>query len=233
MKNEQLVQQAISALSLITSAENWNKAVNDEIVDSLRRFLMSNQPDINVKGKFDLYDYVVAEKLDAKYRPHLTGVFHQNGFRIATNTNILVALAEQSYNPDFEDKILDKEMNEIKGRSFPNWKGVVPDKESMNKTWKIDRKQVVDAVKVSKQRKKEDKNAVTFVHIDNVVLNPELLLKLVDFALIIGVDELQMNTESRYSAVGVYAENGSVGILMPCVLHYDVEKLGNGYIELI
>ena len=231
MKNEQLVQQAISTLSLITSAENWSKSINDEIIDLLRRFLTSNQPDINIKGKFDLYDYIVTEKYEARCRPNLTGVFHQNGFRVATDAKILVALAEQSYNPEFEGKVIGKEANIIDD-IFPDWKSVIPQKENFNKTWKIDRKQVVDAVKMCKQRKKEDKYNVTLVHIDNVILNPESLLKLVDFAMFVGVNELYINTKNPKKPVAVYAENGSVGILAHSE-YFDVEQLGNGYIELI
>lgn len=204
MKNPEMILAAIKNLA---EREDATTADNVFVLDQLRRFLTSNAPDPS-NGKFDLYKYVAKDKL----RPVLNAVYHENGFRVATDAVILVALAAQEYAPEYEGKIIDAKAAEVEGR-FPNWRNVIPSVEKQPLSWKIDRPAIVEAVKVAKQRRKEDKAAKTFVKVMGVGFDPEFLLKLADFAAFTASDTLRLSDPDR--GVAVYAADGSVGLLMP------------------
>ena len=201
MKNENLIQQAISILSL--------DEYNEQAIDLLRRFLISNQQ--QPKGKFSIYNYVSKDDL----RPVLQCVYHSGGFRVATDATIIVALANQDYPKELEGKILNKTAEEINGE-FPNWERVIPPKSRATDSWTIANKDlIVDAVKQQKQIKKERRDAIVAIEICGKHFNPEYLLKLINFGEHIGVNEINVGIlGGGSSCCASYGEDGSVGLLM-------------------
>ena len=201
MKNENLIQQAISILSL--------DEYNEQAINLLRRFLISNQQ--QPKGKFSIYNYVSKDDL----RPVLQCVYHSGGFKVATDANILVALAQQDYPKELEGKLLSKTAEEIDGK-FPCWERVIPDKSRAADVWTIANKDLIaDAVKQQKQIKKERRDAVIAVEICGKHFNPEYLLKLINFAEHIGVNTINVGSlDSGQCYCASYGEDCSFGLLM-------------------
>ena len=207
MKNESMILAAIKNLA---ERDDATTADNVFVLDQLRRFLTSNAPDPS-NGKFDLYKYVAKDEL----RPVLNAVYHDNGFRVATDANILIALAGQKYTEEYEGKTIDSKAAEVEGK-FPAWRNVIPLEEKQPLKWTINRPAIVEAVKVAKQRKKEDKHSKTFISVHGVGFKPDLLLKLADFAAYTNAPTLSLRDSTR--AACVYAPDGSIGLLMPVLL---------------
>jgi hypothetical protein len=91
-----------------------------EIKTLLSEFLRANT--IAQNEKFDLSKYVSNPKYD--HHETLTGIFHENGFRIATNGRILCAV-DHDYPDEFEGKTVSPKGQIIEGR-FPVWQNVLP-----------------------------------------------------------------------------------------------------------
>ena len=91
-----------------------------EIKTLLSDFLRANT--IAQNEKFDLSKYVSNQKNDNQET--LTGIFHENGFRIATNGRIL-CVVDNDYPDEFEGKTVSPKGQIIEGR-FPVWQNVLP-----------------------------------------------------------------------------------------------------------
>lgn len=78
------------------------------------------------KGKFDYYKFVSKDEV----RPVLTGVYHDNGFKVATDAFILVAIKDE-YDDELECKVLKKDgtllTTDAVYTKYPNWRAVIPD----------------------------------------------------------------------------------------------------------
>jgi len=106
----------MNAINLIEKALAASE--QPEVKALLSDFLRANT--IAKNEKFNLAKYVSKDEL----RPSFTGIFHENGYRIATNINILCAV-KNTYPHDFEGKIITPQ-GQIIDDKFPNWKAVVP-----------------------------------------------------------------------------------------------------------
>ena len=201
MKNENLIQEAIGILS--------KDEYNEQAINLLRRFLISNQQ--QPSGKFNIYNYV--SKDDS--RPALHCVYHSGGFRVATDATIIAALAKHDYPKELEGTLLNKTGEQIDG-NFPNWKPVIPDKSKLTDVWTIANKDLIaDAVKQQKQIKRERRDAIIAIEICGKHFAPAYLLKLIDFANHIGVNTINVGSYgSANSCCASYGEDGSVGLLM-------------------
>lgn len=208
MKNQELIQQAISLL-----------ADNQQAAELLRRFLLSNAKNPGVK--FDFYSYVAREN----WRPAMMGVLHQNRFKVATDGHIMIALAAQQYDPELEGCVIDRKANKITER-FIDWRRVIPAQHTMNVSSVLDIDKIRDAVKIDKQLKKEKSEKKVAVKLGVNYFLPELLLKIAIFASEIGVNELKMNDKKANSAACVYGKDGSIGLIMPLLINeWDLFKI--------
>lgn len=61
-------------------------------------------------------------------RPILSGIFHSNGYAVATNKHLLFR-SRKEYNPEKEGKVIHPDGNEIQG-TYPNVSAVIPDVEA-------------------------------------------------------------------------------------------------------
>ena len=77
-------------------------------------------PSATPKGKFDIWKFVAKDK----QRPAMTGVFHDKGFKVASDTHILVAVKE-AYQKENEGKIIDKKKNVITEAKYPKWRDLI------------------------------------------------------------------------------------------------------------
>jgi hypothetical protein len=102
----------------------------DGIRKMLEQFLRANT--IVRDEKLDLSKFVCKDDM----RPALTGILHENGLKVATDSHILVAIYSH-YKSEFEGKIVTPKGVIVDG-SYPNWKSVLPTPESL-KTIKLNR----------------------------------------------------------------------------------------------
>lgn len=72
--------------------------------------------------KFNLYDYVEKNK---SYRPVMECVYHDGGFKVASDGGVLIAMKE-SYDPSLEGRMFKKNGEELTDMVYPKWRRVIP-----------------------------------------------------------------------------------------------------------
>lgn len=186
------------------------------------------------KGKFDYYKYVCKDEL----RPLMTGVYHDNGFKVASDAHIMIAFKDDYDVSELEGKVLGKDGAFIKGK-YPNWRAVIPELsngkyQKKSETVKINFTKWDEIMATWKAEKKvgDEKKAVK---VGNAYYNVELFNLLVLALKKLGVDEFINTWNLRYGhpvdeaspAAGfIRTSDGSVALLMP----YRVEN--DEYYEL-
>ena len=111
----------MKAINLIEKA--LASTAEDETRELLSNFLRANT--IAKIEKFDLSKYASKNEMQA----NLTGIYHDNGFRVATSGNILCAV-ENPYPAEYEGKIITPK-GQIIDAQFPTWKSVIPQEEEI------------------------------------------------------------------------------------------------------
>lgn len=95
---------------------------NEYIVNVIDRYIRKEQVSPR-KSKFNWYKYTAQDKM----RPQMCCVFHDKGYKVASDGGILIALKE-TYYADFEGKIIDKDgkIETSEGYyKYPNWRDVL------------------------------------------------------------------------------------------------------------
>lgn len=115
---EDLLEEREWERSKESEPEYESEFVNPE---SLYNEILEGQGDISVKAK---KNYSLNKYIDKKGRPQLRGVYHKDGYAIATDTHVLVA-DKRKYDKENDGKIIDKDGNEIE-LGYPNAFAVVP-----------------------------------------------------------------------------------------------------------
>ena len=82
--------------------------------------------------KLDYYKYTASPRTN-KLRPALTGVFHDNGMKVASDAQILVAVKE-SYPEEFEGKIVGKNGEYVEGK-YPKYNLIRPGKGDLRRNY--------------------------------------------------------------------------------------------------
>jgi hypothetical protein len=118
----------IKEINLIEDAIRLSN--EDGIREMLEQFLRANT--VVRDEKLDLSKFVSKDNLT----PSLTGILHENGLKVASDSHILVAIYSH-YKSEFEGKIITPKGLVVDG-SYPNWKSVLPAPESL-KTIKLNR----------------------------------------------------------------------------------------------
>lgn len=119
MKSIEKLQRVINAIRDVRGQEN--EATVKFACNLINEFLIDNET--LPKGKADLF--AICKRTD-KFRPAMTGVFHdaEHEMAVSTDTHILVA-TKADYKPEFAGKIVDKYGNEIQAK-FPDWMRIIP-----------------------------------------------------------------------------------------------------------
>lgn len=80
--------------------------------------------------EFNLYSYTISRyEAVGRYVP-LSGVYHDNGWKVASDKNILVAI-KAGYDESLEQRIVRKNKTEVMG-TFPNWRKIIPTRSDLS-----------------------------------------------------------------------------------------------------
>lgn len=176
---------------------------------------------LNVKkapSTFKYEDYISNETIN---RPSLCGIFHDRGYKIASNAQILVALKED-YDPKLEGKIIwtEKVKEDIENSGFdlsnakyPQWESVIPPSDAM-KSIDIDWNEVLTKANRTENLAKVygDKHSC-FVMVcgeKNYCIDPTLLKKFAKAAIKIGASNLYYNDKKFGGVLLVENEKGKL-----------------------
>lgn len=212
-------QTSITKLSEIYNGlKDMDKAFHDfgipRLLDLIKEVIRA-ETQVAVKGsKFNFYDYTIDEK---DFRAVLSGVFHKEGWRVACDSYIMVALKEE-YATELEGKIVKEDGSFVEGE-YPKWRSVVPDKTKM-RPFEVDAQKFYDWVserriewkaETGKGKKWGDKWAV---RVGDAVLKAEFFDKVLTAMKEIGTNTLYVADSRR--VVLAETEKGLV-ILMPII----------------
>ena len=196
---------------------------DQKIKDKVLQILRIEQS--QAKGKFDYYKFVSKDKI----RPIMTGVFHDSGFKVASDCHILVAIKDEYDVSELEGKVVGKDGAFIEGK-YPNWRAVIPDltvREKKTETVKINFTKWDEIMATWKAEKKvgDEKRAVK---VGNAYYQVELFNLLILALKRLGVNEfintwtvrgvakgLEIVEEDMPRAGFVRTSDGSVALLMP------------------
>lgn len=166
-------------------------------------------------GKFSMYNYVSKNAT----RPVMECVYHENGYKVASDGHILVAIKED-YEPDFEGRKFKKDGEEVTDCRYPNWKSVIPrkdgwkpatiDEQKFNE-WIVERR----AEHLAKVGKKSKWEPTWLVRINGTFfIMAEYFSLLAAAAKRIGTDVVYTSNDDKNAPCMVEGENG-LAICMP------------------
>lgn len=162
------------------------------------------------KSKFKIWDYVDKDDL----RPAMCCVMHDSGFKVASDSHILIALKED-YEPELEGKLMKKDGTiEDENVKFPNWRMVIPDPKKMEMVAvRLDFAGIRAFEADFKAKKKLDKRMDGYVRVGGCLFKLEYLIKAARFMEHVGTDEFMVSPDGRRAALAVSGD--SKMILMP------------------
>ena len=168
----------------------------------------------NIKtSKFNVFNYCGKDNL---LRPAYTGVFHENGQRVATDTHQIVVI-KSDYPTEYEGKIIDKEGKEIEYR-FPNYEAVLPQLNSKLIEISLNIDEIKNQFKQYKIFKKIDKNAENpyfMLKIGYTYFNIELLHEKALPFLGISPAKVYLFNVSDHPRLYIVNDNGDKYLQMP------------------
>ena len=177
----------------------------------------------------DFFKFTVGDK-DTRY--FLNGVYHEEGFKIATNGRILV-MVKSDYEEKFEKVILHKSLVPIEG-NFPNYKRIIPDFSKMHK---IDfdfmelKKNMKENEGVIKIAKKEDSKFPFIYKMPNgCLMSYENLQKLIHFMECYPDSKVYAFEDNKKMLAFVSGKTDSYNALllvMPLCEDYKLAYIGN------
>ena len=203
---------SITKLSEVYNA--LNNTENQRLADLIQQVIRAEATPDAKKGKFDIFKYTSNEK----YRPVMATVFHDEGFRVASDAHILVAVKED-YPEEYEHKMLNADGSFEEGK-YPKWRSVIP-KPDGYEPYKVDRKAFYDWLTQKRSEyKAETGKGKKFVNEWHYQFGParfqaERFDKLLTAMERIGTDVLMLK-DARSSAYAQTEEG--VALLMPIMM---------------
>lgn len=200
--------------------EIYNMSESKEVQEKVKQILRIEAPQPN--GKFDYYKYVSKELA----RPIMTGVFHDNGFKVASDAHILIAFKDDYDVSELEGKVVGKDGAFIEG-NYPKWRSVIPDFTSNKHGYRTETVKInFDKWMKFMQMYKADKKLnieKRWVKIGEQHYSVDLFNLLTIAMRRIGTDEIT-NSWSQYGGTaGVCnGSDGSIALLMPAIRAYDI-----------
>lgn len=186
---------------------------DQKIKDKVLQILRIEQS--QAKGKFDYYKYVSKELT----RPIMTGVSHDNGFKVASDAYILIAFKDDYDVCELEGKVIGKDGAFIEGK-YPNWRNVIPDFTSKNHGYrtevvKIDFDKWMKFMQMYKADKKLNQEKM-WVKVGEQFYNVDLFNLLTIAMRRLGVNEITNSWTQYGPTAGVCnGSDGSIALLMP------------------
>ena len=221
--------ESIKKMNSIIDMLQFNEQVDkNTIIQMLTEIMRIETP--TTAGKFDLFKYIAYDKL----RPVMNCVYHDNGFKVVSDSHILFVVKED-YPEEYEGKMLHKDGTFEENRRYPKYNVLRPREERMGIKVSIDA--AFEAEKIRKADKKLHLNMANgsdYVclavvgedrELKKVYYKTEHFAKFATFMKAYGIDTILINPNRiNYAA---YATNGeSWGVVMP-VLAPDNEDLPN------
>lgn len=227
MKAESL--KAMQNLILSVEYNANDKQLAEYLKDEFTRIIRIESPQSS-NPKFDFYKYVAKDKS----RPVMSGILHDKGQKVASDSHILIAKKED-YPEEYEGKVLGKDGNFIDGK-FPNYEKVFPDlKKNSYTEHEVDFGAFADFVLQTKATAKlrGSDTSFAFVEIGGCYFRLDLFQLLVSYMKEIGaktiwtaireIPDTRWDSEkhsfvpyTKYVPMVGYVEaNGSRGLLMP------------------
>lgn len=215
-----LQQSSIKKLQNICKvAENRMETHDAELIKTLVAEIIRAEENAGKAKteKFNLYDYTEKKK---NCRPVLECVYHDGGYKVATNGCVLIALKDD-YDPTFEGKTFKKNGEEFAGTVYPKWRSVIPKHDTEDwvrvnfkplefKNW-LEEKRAAYKAENAKSVKFDD---FWQVRILGSHITAERYSQLLAAAKRFGTNELIINKNDKGRAWIVENENG-VAIAMP------------------
>ncbi len=207
------LREALNILNF--QAGNLNAMNIEEVREDIRRAVAHINGAIYAETpatstKFDIYKMASKDET----RPAMCGVFHSQGYKVASDACVLVAVKD-SYDEALEGRILDRTGKPIEYK-YPRWSEVFPKEEGRGYT--IDTQKVYDLLKQEKAEKKAaGKWGVSrraYVKVGETFFRADKLAMVCTFMDAYGTNELRIIDSRR--AVGIYAPDGSKALVMPC-----------------
>ena len=199
--------------------QNLYERTEDKYFKETIEAIIRLESETKSKGKFSLWDYVSKDDI----RPAMCCVLHDNGFKVASDTHILVVLKE-GYPEDMEGKLMRKDGTiEDENVKFPNWRMVIPDPKKMEMvSVRLDFARIRQFEADFKAKKKLDKRMEGYVRVGGCLFKLEYLIKAVRFMEHVGTDEFMVSPDGRRAALAVSGD--SKMILMPVYPREEFEE---------
>lgn len=224
--------QLQTALHYLNIVHDDNGTLNaEEIKFSVGEAIRSIQAAIYVETphtstKFDIYKMAAKDEL----RPVMCGVFHDKGYKVASDSHILVAVRD-AYDEALEGHILDRKGQDIIGK-YPKWESVFPSETSEEKkAYTLDTAAVYELLRQEKAEKKAaGRDGVArrgYVKVGDTFFRADKLAMICTFMDAYGAKEI--TTYGPRRAAAVYAPDGSKALIMPAAFASNVNDCYYSY----
>lgn len=190
--------------------QNLYERTEDKYFKETIEAIIRLESETKSKGKFSLWDYVSKDDI----RPSMCCVLHDSGYKVASNTHILVALKED-YPEDMEGKLMRKDGTiETENVKFPNWRMVIPDPQKMEMmAVRLDFARIRQFEADFKAKKKLNKIMNGYVRVGGCLFKLEYMIKAVRFMEHVGTDEFMVSPDGKRASLAVSGD--SKMILLP------------------
>lgn len=189
-----------------------------ELIEAIIR--IESEP--KTKSKFKIWDYVS----DDDIRPAMCHVYHDKGFKVASDGHILIAIKED-YEPSLEGRLMLKNgvLAPEDAYRYPKWRDVMPNTELMEMVpVKLDFEKIkgFESDFKAKMKAANRKYAATSVQVTwNCGFKLEYLVKMAKVMEHIGTDVLMVNVDGRRAALA--STDMGKALLMPIMSYEDAE----------
>ena len=195
-----------------------------EAIRSIQGAIFSETP--STATKFDIFK--IASKDET--RPVMCGVFHDKGYKVASDATVLVAVKD-AYDEALEGHILDRTGKDIIGK-YPKWESVFPSETSEEKkAYTLDTAAVYELLRQEKAEKKaagRDRVARRgYVKVGDTFFRADKLAMVCAFMDAYGAKEI--TTYGPRRAAAVYAPDGSKALIMPAAFASNVNDCYHPY----
>ena len=213
-----LLQNVVANLSYIVNEDGYgSKSIEEDRLQALQALkdikaaIFMETPASSMK--FNLYDFT--DDQDG-IRPIMGCVHHEDGFKVATDSHVLVAVKD-AYPEELEGKnINSRGEEETRQTHYPKWKDVFIDSQKEAEGYHIDFDKIVVWMKeLAAEKKMKGKYGARphFVKVGPAFFKLELLARFAKFMKAEGIDTLRIEDSRR--AAACFADNGSKGLIMP------------------
>ena len=174
-----------------------------ELIEAIIRI----ESETKTKSKFKIWDYVS----DGYIRPQMCCVFHDSGFKVASDCYILIVLKEE-YDSELEGKLLKKDGTiETKYTTYPKWRDIIPNPQLIEMVpvkLDFDKIRGFESEYKAKVTAQGIKYRDAYVRVtESCAFKLNYLMKAVKFMEHIGADTLMVAADGRKAALATSGEN--------------------------